>query len=322
MSRTFDCIVCGTCVVDLICRPISLDRPIGAGVLIEVDPLQVTGGGITSNAGIPMARMGLNVGVFSYVGQDAWAPVLRDLYRREGIDASHLLDHPHEGTSTTIAAVDPSGERSLIHYAGAPQRLHAQLLLDSMEQWQDSRALLLGYYSLLPDLESDLPNVLSKIRAAGCLTALDAAGEGGLMHPLDGILPHLDVYVPSLAEARNQTQEDDPRKIIEVYRRVGAAGLVGVKLGSEGVLLSPGSDSASPKDMVEIKPCTPPGEVVDTTGAGDNFYAGLLTGLLKGLSPEAAGRLGAATAACSVTSLGGCTGGRDYAFTERLAGLA
>ena len=52
-----------------------------------------------------------------------------------------------------------------------------------------------------------------------------------------------------------------------------------------------------------------PGPVVDTTGAGDSFYAGLLAGLLKGFTLEQAGRLGTAAGACCVTSLGGSTGG-------------
>jgi sugar/nucleoside kinase (ribokinase family) len=89
-----------------------------------------------------------------------------------------------------------------------------------------------------------------------------------------------------------------------------------VKLGSAGVLLSPGAG-----EFMEIGVCRPPGDVLDTTGAGDCFYAGLLAGLLKDLSIEDAGRLGAAAAACCVTALGGFAGVRDFAFTARLAGI-
>src|SRR5690606_27092181 len=122
-------------------------------------------------------------------------------------------------------------------------------------------------------------------------TALDAAGRGGTMQPLDRILPNLDVYVPSLAEAQHQTGLSDPQRMIEMYRDCGAPGLLGVKLGRQGVLLSPAAG-----EYIHVPVVQPPGEVIDTTGAGDSFYAGLLAGLLRGLSVEQAGRLGAATA--------------------------
>ncbi len=60
---------------------------------------------------------------------------------------------------------------------------------------------------------------------------------------------------------------------------------------------------------------------MDTTGAGDSFYAGLLTGLLRGMTLAEAGRLAAATGACCVTGLGATAGLRNYDETARLAGL-
>ena len=137
------------------------------------------------------------------------------------------------------------------------------------------------------------------------------------MDPLEKILPQLDVWVPSFNEAKNQTGHVDPAKIIATYRSCGAPGLLGVKLGRDGVLLSPKDGS-----FLEIGVAKPPGEVIDTTGAGDAFYAGLLTGLLKGMAVEDAGKLGAGAAACCCTSVGGSTGGRDYASTTKVAGLA
>jgi sugar/nucleoside kinase (ribokinase family) len=61
--------------------------------------------------------------------------------------------------------------------------------------------------------------------------------------------------------------------------------------------------------------------VVDTTGAGDCFYGGLLTGILRGMSPADAARLAAAAGACCVTELGATTAIRDFAATARLAAL-
>ena len=316
MADSPECIVCGSCVVDLLCRPIDLDTPIGEGALHATDPVVLTGGGLTINAGVMMARMGVRVGVLSYVGNDAWAPVVRGLLADAGIDGRLLATHATAATSTTVVAIDKSGERSFFHCVGAPEFLDAGSVLARLDDIARARMFLLGYYSLMPRLETDLLEVLRRIRKTGCKTAMDAAGQGGSMQPLDRILPHLDVYVPSRAEAAHQTGLDDPREMIEVYRACGAPGLLGVKLGVRGVLLSP-----EPGSFVQVNIVKPPGEVIDTTGAGDSFYAGLITGLLRGLSVEEAGKLGAAAAACCVTAVGGSTGGRDYEFTSRLAGL-
>jgi sugar/nucleoside kinase (ribokinase family) len=165
-------------------------------------------------------------------------------------------------------------------------------------------------------LQNDLPEVFAAIREKGCLTAIDAAGDGGTMDPLARILPHLDFYVPSQHEAEHQTGESDPRRMVEVYRDAGAKGFLGIKLGMRGALLSP-----KPGEFVEVPVVPAPGPVVDTTGAGDCFLAGLLTGVLCGLSPADAGRLAAATGACCVTGLGGSSAVRGYDETARLAGL-
>lgn len=317
MSRKWDCIVCGSCVVDMLCRPVELDRPIGFGKLHVVGPMEVTAGGITSNAGAAMARMDMKTCVFSYVGKDAWAPVIRELYRREGIDDTLLLEHPTGATSTTWVAIAPSGERSFFHCVGAPKLLNKQAFDDHMDQLVQSRAFMMGYYSLMPNLESDFAGICEQLRKHGVMTILESAASGGSMQPLDRILPHLDVFVPSRDEAINETGESDPRRIIDRFRSCGCKGVLGVKMGTDGVMLS-----GKAGEYLDISICTPPGPVMDTTGAGDNFLGGLVTGLLRGLGLRDAGKLGAATAACSVTTLGGATGGRDYAFTAKLAGVA
>ena len=136
------------------------------------------------------------------------------------------------------------------------------------------------------------------------------------MQPLDRILPHLDIYVPSYDEAQSQTGESDPQRMIAVFREFCQGGLLGVKLGDEGALLSP-----APDDWIQVPPVEPPGPVVDTTGAGDSFYAGLITGLSHGMSVYDAGRLGAAAGACCVTALGATAGLRSFEETRQLAGV-
>ena len=316
MRKDFDCILCGSCVADILCRPVNLDNPIGGGRLLFTEPLQVATGGIVSNSGVAMARLGMKTAAFTYVGRDEWARLIRGRLEAEGLDCTGLLEHPTAATSTTVVLIDPSGERSFAHCVGAPKLMDRRLFVDHLDLFARSRMTLIGYYSLMPNLEDDLPEVLAAIRETGCQTALDCAGSGGAMQPLDRILPHLDIYVPSMNEAGYQTGLADPRAILDLYRGCGAAGLVGVKLGSKGVLLSPAAG-----EYVEIPAVAPPGPIVDTTGAGDCFYAGLLTGLLRGMDLRSAGLLGAAAGACCVTALGATAGIRDFAATAALAGV-
>lgn len=316
MNKDLDCVVCGSCVVDILVRPVPLDKAIGGGKLIHVEPIEVTTGGIVSNSGTAMARLGMKVAAFSYVGRDDWAPIIRRKYEAEGLDGSALLTHPSGATSTTAVLIDPSGERTFAHCVGAPKQMDKKTFLDNISLFSRSRMALIGYYSLMPNLEPELHEVLESLRQVGCKTAMDAAGDGGGMKPLDKLLPHLDVYVPSHNEAEHQTGLCDPEKIIERYRACGAPGVLGVKLGAKGVMLSERSGHCR-----RIPAVTPPGPVVDTTGAGDSFYAGLVTGLLKGMPLEQAGRLGVATGACCVTAIGATAGLRGYEETRRLAGL-
>lgn len=317
MEKNIDCVVCGSCVADLLVRPVPLEIPVGAGKLFEAEPIEIATGGIAPNSGIAMARLGMKVAAFTYVGRDEWGGLIRRRLEAEGLDCGRLLEHPTVATSTTAVLIDPSGERSFIHCVGAPRQMDGELFLKNLDLFARSRMTLIGYYSLMPTLEADLPEVLAAIRTTGCRTALDAAGSGGAMQPLDRILPQLDVYLPSYDEACHQTGLTDPRAILKAYRSCGAPGLLGVKLGSKGALLSPAAG-----EYVEIPCIPPPGPIVDTTGAGDCFYAGVLTGLMRGMDLRSAGMLGAATGACCITGLGASAGIRDFKETARLAGLA
>jgi sugar/nucleoside kinase (ribokinase family) len=176
---------------------------------------------------------------------------------------------------------------------------------------------MLGYFSLMPNIEPELPELLQMLRDAGCMVVLETAGSGGTLDALAPSLPTIDVYIPSYEEAAHQTDMEDPAAIVKAYRTHGATGVVGVKLGADGAVISP-----TRGELLQIDPVTPPGPVVDTTGAGDAFLAGYVAGMLKGLCPRDSGRLAAATGACCVSDLGASAGLRDYIETAQLAGIS
>lgn len=312
-GRDLDCIVCGTCVADILVRPVPLLQPIDGGRLFHVDPIEVTTGGLVCNSGIAMRRLGLRVAAASLLGNDLWADVVRSRLEAEGLDTDSLERHPALATSTTAVLIDPTGERSFAHHVGAPAALDLAFTRRQAAHFRRSAVALVGYVGLLPALEPVLLESVLAIKAEGCRVVLETGGSGGSLGTIAPALPHVDVYVPSLDEAAHQTGLTAAHEIIGCYRRHGAAGIVGVKLGTRGTLLSP-----TIGEMLEI-PCVPaPGPVADTTGAGDSFLAGLITGLVRGMPARQAALLGAATAACCVTGVGATAGLRSFDETMRL----
>jgi len=311
-----DVLICGTCVADILVKPVGLAAPIGGGRLFHVDPIEVATGGIVCNTGVASRLLGASVEAAAFVGDDLWAREIRSRLTAAGVGTTAVESQPGEATSTTAALIDAGGERSFAHHVGAAGRLDVSCLRRHEEMFARSRFAVVGYVGLLPALEPHLAEAVAVLRAAGCRVVLETGGSGGSLAQLAPALAGIDVFVPSLEEARLQTGMADPREIIARYRCLGAVGVVGVKCGTQGTVLSP-----EPGQVIDV-PCIPaPGPVVDTTGAGDSFLAGLVVGLCRQMPVGAAARLGAATAACCVTRMGATAGIRDLPDTLRLAGL-
>lgn len=300
-------------MIDLPCLTVPLDEPLGTNHIHAIAPIEPMGGGITCNTGITLRRLGLSVGILSMVGRDVWGGMLRDLLEKEQISTDGLRRHPHAPTTAVVALVDNEGHRSFLtpNEKTATKSIDAAFVREQLSWISSARYFIFGYYGRMPLLEPDLPELLTEIRRTGCQTVMDGAGQEGDPDHLKRILPHLDVYVPSEAEARQLTGETDPEHMIRFFRQYQCEGILGVKLGAEGALLHHPAEG-----YLRLPARVPPGPIVDTIGAGDSFLAGLLTGLEKGLSVRVAGGWACAVGALSVTARGGYAGIADLDAVE------
>lgn len=320
MPTSPNVIVCGSCVVDLPCLPVGLDVAVGVDRTVAIEPIAPSCGGITCNVGIGLRRLGLRPGVLSLVGNDVWGGIVRGQLEWEGVAHDLLQTHPSAPTTAVAVLVDAAGGRSFLapDVRTATKSIDAAFVLAHLDAIAAARWFVLGYFGRMPGLEPGLAEVLRAVRAAGVRTVMDCAGAGGDWQVLKTALPQLDVFVPSLLEARGHTGLRPPEAIVARYREAGAPGVVGVKLGAAGALLS---DPAS-AGLIRVAAVPPPGAVVDTTGAGDAFVAGLIAALDRGLGVADAGRVAAAAGACAVTERGGYAGLRGRDEVWELAGLA
>jgi sugar/nucleoside kinase (ribokinase family) len=179
----------------------------------------------------------------------------------------------------------------------------------SFDTMRRSRTVQIGYLGLLGPLELELPELLEEFRrhAPDVRLALDTVNPPGPSERLATILPHLDVFCPSRAEAVALTMQSDPDAMVDAIRRWMPRGVVAVKLDAHGCLV----DFAGRREMVPACRVI----AIDSTGAGDTWFAGLIAGLTRGLDPFRAARIANRVAADCCTALGATTGVRGWEQT-------
>ena len=304
-----DAAIFGLIVADLIATPIDLRNPPPPGYLLKIDAIEMVSGGNVPNVGIAMAKLGMKVAGAGAVGQDVLGSAMVERLRQAGVDTGSVFADARAQTSATVVAVEPGGERVFYHVPGATTLLDAAALRRCFPLFTKCAFVQIGYFGLLPSLEADLPGVLGELRAAApnVKIAFDTVNPPAAKELLPPILPHLDLFCPSRTEASALTGESDPKKMVAAFRRHMPRGLIAIKLDAEGCYLDDGAQTAfAPAYKVQV---------VDTTGAGDTWFGGLMCALQKKMPLEQAGKFANRVAADCCTALGASAGIKSFEQT-------
>lgn len=301
-----DAAIFGLIVADVIAEPMDLRDPPDPGGLGLLNSLTVTTGGNVCNTGVAMAKLGMKVAAAGLVGDDVLGTAVIERLKQAGVDTLAVFINDQGQTSATVVAVEPGGERCFFHVPGVTRLLDTAAFRRCMPMFKQSAYVHIGYFGLLPALTPELPELLYELHRLAPQTkvALDTVNPPAEWDLLKPILPRLDVFVPSRVEAAALTGEDDPQKMIAAFREQMTRGLIGIKLDAEGCYLDDG--------MTSVLVPSYPVNVVDTTGAGDTWFGGLMTGLIKGMPVERAGQFANRVAADCCTALGASAGVRSF----------
>lgn len=303
-DSTAPVVVCaGLLVADLFVPPLQL-LP-AAGELIATDGFLVDTGGCAANTATALAKLGVRTGVAGMIGEDIFGDfVLRDLARK-GADTRGIARTAKHGTSQTVILPVTGEDRRYIHTFGANADFTvADIDLVTLAQ---ARVLCVGGYLALPGLNPDALGVLfQNARANGVITVLDVVVPAGdsaaserAMAALVPVLSHVDYFLPNDEEAQRLTGIADPGAQAAALLHAGCSTVV-ITRGARGVF------AATARATIE-QPAFKV-DVVDGSGAGDAFAAGLIAGLLEAMPLERALRLAGAMGASACTALG-CNAG-------------
>ena len=150
---------------------------------------------------------------------------------------------------------------------------------------------------------------------AGATTSLDTNWDpSGRWRDerLSAVLSQADLLLPNEAEALALSGATS--SVAAACALTAAGSKLVMKLGERGALCA----DASLIQRVSLPAVTP----VDTTGAGDCFNAGLIAGLLQGLTLPRAAALGCAAGALSTRAPGGTSSAPDLQAALAMAKLA
>ncbi len=292
-------VVFGNATLDIICQTVD-DVPRYESIAFE--HVIVAPGGCGSNVAIGLRACAVDTALVARVGEDDAGDLVRRYWGRLGIDLRYIQSVPDLPTGTSIGLVDSHAQPRFIHTSGANATLTAaDLNVDELISL-GAQALHIGGFFVLPGLlDGRLPDMLANAHSAGLTVTLDVVRSPRMKDPslLWPCMPHLDVFLCNSEEARRLTGEELPHVAARMLYARGSQAVI-VKLGADGCWLESSHHSGKIPGVLT--------HVVDTTGAGDAFAAGLIAALLEGQDLPDACRAANVAGAKMVGAIGAISG--------------
>ena len=287
MKSNCDVLLFGDYFCDVIITGLSEVPRLGADIFGQ--SMEIVPGGGAYNTAVWLQHLGVNNRWAARLGNDIFSRFIREEALREGLDTSLFQEYSHPLRSLSLS-FSFQHDRGFISYVDPfPDAMPYQALIES----QQPRWVVNGPFN--GALETRF--LVEQIHQLGgkvftdCQYTTTTLDEPGLID----LLRVTDVFAPNQSEACQLTGEEDPEKAITCLAQY--CPLVVLKCGARGAYAQAGTQVWQAPALKL--------EVVDTTGAGDSFNAGFLTGIINGEPIETCLRYGNICGGYSTTRRGG-----------------
>ena len=231
------------------------------------DEYSIEPGGSAAIVALGLASVGWPTDLYANVGDDLFGHWLRDTSKAAGVRLMNCADDRSESTGLSVA-FSKHGDRGFISVPNPESDWEALDLI-----LEDPPAHVhVCYHPYLPGLTSKLADIFQELRRAGTTLSMDPAGPGtDSSHPLAHLeaVGNVDFLFLNDQEARDLQISLPPSK--SLFGRL--ADVVVVKQGNQGAI------AYLPDDKLDLPERSV--DVLETTGAGDNFAVGFLTSWLR-----------------------------------------
>lgn len=259
-------------VADIILNPV--DAHIFEKDAVRINTIKYASGGDALNVAINLAKLGIEASICGMVGNDPSGRFLVDEAKGFGVETSGVIISDKYSTSTSVVLTESNGCRHFAYYGKSNDSFSYDMVSDI--SIQNAKLLYIGSAMSLARIDGPgLVALFKKARNYNVKTAMDATwdNDGLWLAKIVEALPYTDIFFPSYDEAVMITGEKSVHKMREFMASYGV-GQFGVKMGSKGCYVT----DFEKEYFIPAFVCD---NVVDTTGAGDAFMAGYLTGILR-----------------------------------------
>ena len=291
---TFDFSAIGFSVLDVLGRYATEMPPPGGATFIE--QIRMTVAGTAAATAVDCAILGLNGRIVARVGHDDMGDFMISKMQQFGLNTDLVQRDDEKQTACSMLPILPNGARAAFFVPGATETF--TISPDDMDAVLDARIIHLGGTGLLTAFDgAPSLDLLKRAKALGRTTAFDLilanAETAALVEPL---LPYIDYFVPSIEEASNMAGVRDPAEVARWFKERGVGNVL-LTLEGDGVFVDPseGEPFRLPSHKIDV---------VDTTGCGDSFTAGVIVGVSKGWDLRKTARFANTVAAKVAMGLG------------------
>lgn len=255
------------------------------------------GGGVPGTM-ITLGRLGVECKTVTELSDDMFSQFALAEFRKAGVEPVNVFHGDKVAVNITAAAITEN-DRTFWSYGNTEDSASAEEIYDALK---GAKAVA---------MHESYTDVYRRLKEEGTTVILDTGFIEGMS--LDNFRERLlvaDYYLPNRKEAMLITGEPDPKKAAEALSAYLNTAIV--KLDKDGCLIYDGESYTYVRSIDEFVH-------VDSTGAGDAFFAGFMFGIMTGETIERCVLFGNITGGKCVTAVG-CT--TAYVTREELYALA
>ena len=252
-------------------------------------------GGDALNEACVLEKLGHHAKLICGLGLDLAGELVLKKAGSSGVDVSEVTRSERLTTPIASLTVGKDGSRTSCNS-------RATMLTGFLPELKELKGVkvvsLASLFRAPLDQKDTIIRLIRQAKMAGAVVCADTkipTFRSLSLEDLEEVLPLIDYFFPNEKEAEYMTGETDERKMAEALRKTGIRNVI-VKTGEKGCMVC-GEKEAFHMPAMEVR-------AVDSTGAGDSFVAGFISGILAGDSLRDCCKRGIACAAECVQRMG------------------